>query len=498
MADHSPPTKEVTSASASGVKRSGFRLKADSRRVIARPFIPGPESRVSAIVDRVLALTSDEASHLLQRILDRYSPRHRDITRVFDRHYTVVESQLDGRKPDSHDRRLLLGAYFTNEYSLESVALFNPSMVLHPDQEGMTNGKVRFILSLRACGEGHISSIEFRSGVVDSSNGITIDPVPAFAASEHPVGDHLHDKNRFFLKLKEMGAYRPLADHVLGQLSDQFTVDELEHALSTAFRKSRDLAAFHEMAEAMLWLAHSSYHLSFPSESDVSERVIYPVTENESRGIEDARFVRFTGSDGCVLYYATYTAYNGFRVLPQLLVTTDFKDFKIQPLNGHCAQNKGMALFPRKIDDRYVMISRLDGENLYVLRSDNILFWNEAQKIREPTLPWEFVQIGNCGSPIETEDGWLLMTHGVGPMREYWIGAILLDRDDPSRVIGFTKEPILTPTEEERDGYVPNVVYSCGGMIHNCDLIIPYAFSDTATSFARIAVPDLMAMMVRP
>ena len=247
----------------------------------------------------------------------------------------------------------------------------------------------------------------------------------------------------------------------------------------------------------MLWLAHSSYRLEFPDDSALSERVIFPVNENESRGIEDARFVRFIHDDGRIVYYATCTAYNGFQSLPQFVETTDFQRFRVNTLNGRCAQNKGMALFPRKIADRYVMISRLDGENLYVLRSDDIHFWNEAEKIQGPTHPWEFIQIGNCGSPIETDEGWLLLTHGVGPMREYWIGALLLDRDDPSRVIGHLKDPILMPTDEERDGYVPNVVYSCGGMVHNDQLIIPYGISDTATGIALVSMADLLSHLVR-
>lgn len=478
------------------VLRTGIRLEPEARRVIARPFIPGGENRVVLIADRVATLSDGEVAVQLDRILQNYGSRHKDIVLILERHYANIANQLNGRDGVSRERRLLLGAYFTNEYSLESVALFNPSIVLHPDQTEMKESQSRFIMSLRACGEGHISSIEFRTGVIDSANGITIDTPTPFAASEDAVSDHLHDKNRFFLKLKEMGAYRPMADPVLEQLTDQFTMDELEQALSSAFRLSRDLTAFHELAEAMRWLAHSSYYLSFPDDSDVSERVIYPVTENESRGIEDARFVRFECADGQVLYYATFTAYNGFTVLPQLLVTTDFKDFKIQPLNGQCAQNKGMALFPRRVDDRYVMISRLDGENLYLLRSDSVLFWNEGQVIQEPKLPWEFVQIGNCGSPLETEAGWLVLTHGVGPMREYWMGAILLDLNDPSKVIGHLKEPLLTPTDDERNGYVPNVIYSCGGMIHNAELILPYGFSDSTTSFARIPLADLLNRLV--
>lgn len=477
-------------------QRRAVRLEADPKRVIARLFIPGDESRVAAILDRVLALSDADVSSTLTRVLERYSSRHKDIVQVLERHYKAVAPVLNGRVKVTRERRWLIGAYFTSEYSLESVALFNPTMVLHPDQSGMSKGKARFIMSLRACGEGHISSIEFRSGIIDSRNGITFDPVPPFAAAERPVDDHLHDKNRFYLKLNEMGAYSPVVDRILQQLSDEFTISDLERAIETVRLRHRSADDLQELTQTMLWLAHSSYRVVFPDDSVISERVIFPVTESESRGIEDARFVRFTYDDGRIVYYATYAAYNGFRSLPQFIETTDFVHFRVNTLNGQCAQNKGMALFPRKIQDRYVMISRMDGENIYLLRSDDIHFWNEAEKIRSPTHPWEFVQIGNCGSPLETDEGWLLLTHGVGPMREYWMGAMLLDLQNPSRVIGHLKDPILIPTEEERDGYVPNVVYSCGSMIHQDELIIPYGISDTSTSIATVSVPKLLSHLV--
>ncbi len=477
--------------------RQTVRLTADPTRVIARLFIPGAESRVSAVLDRVLALSDAEVSSALARVLDRYSSRHKDIGQVLEQHYDAVAVHLNGRTPESKERRWLIGAYFTSEYSLESVALFNPSVVVHPNQDGVVNGTVRFIMSLRACGEGHISSIEFRSGVIHSSHEIEFDPVPGFAATEQPVEDHLHDRNRFFLKLNEIGAYQPLIDRILQRLPDEFTIHDLERAIGAVRRSHRFFDPGGELADTMLWLARSSYRLEFPADSAISERVIFPVSESESRGIEDARFVRFTQDDGHIVYYATYAAYNGFRSLPQYIETTDFLHFRINTLNGRCAQNKGMALFPRKIQDRYVVICRMDGENLYVLRSDDIHFWNEAQRLQGPVHPWEFIQLGNCGSPLETEKGWLLLTHGVGPMREYWMGALLLDVEDPSQVIGHLKHPILMPTEEERDGYVPNVVYSCGSMIHNDTLIIPYGICDTSTSFATVPLDELLSSLVR-
>ncbi len=479
------------------VTRTAIRLAADSKRVIARRFVPGDTSRVDAIVGRVLAVPEDEVSALLAEVLERYSSRHKNIGEVFDRNYATVVGQRDGRGDLSPDRARLIGSFFTHEYSLESVALFNPSMVLHPNQDDLEDGAARFIMSLRACGEGHISSIEFRGGTIDASGSISMEPITAYAASEEPVDDHLHDKNRLFLKLNEMGAFAPLVNHVFQQLDQEFTLRDLQGAIDVGRRSCSDVRTFNELTETILWLARSSYRLEFPDDSEICERVIFPVTANESRGIEDARFVRFTDEDGSSVYYATYTAYNGLQILPQLIHTTDFLHFRINTVNGRCAQNKGMALFPRKIADRYVMISRLDGENLYILRSDDLYFWNEGDQIHGPTYPWEFVQIGNCGSPLETDKGWLVITHGVGPMRAYWIGALLLDLDDPSRVIGHLDKPLLVPTEEERDGYVPNVVYSCGSMIHHDKLILPYGISDTSTSVAVLSVHELLSHLTK-
>jgi len=477
--------------------RRTVRLTADPTRVISRLFIPGAESRIRAVLDRILTLSDAEVSSALTSVLGRYSSRHKDLGKILERHYQAVSAHLNGRAPESKERRWLIGAYFTSEYSLESVALFNPSLVVHPNQDGVDSGAVRFIMSLRACGEGHISSIEFRSGVIHPSHEIEFDPTPGFAVTEQPVEDHLHDRNRFFLKLNEIGPYHPLADRILQQLPDEFTIRDLERAIGAVRRRHRFFDPGGELADTMLWLARSSYRLEFPADSTISERVIFPVSESESRGIEDARFVRFTHDDGRVVYYATYAAYNGLRSLPQYIETTDFLHFRINTLNGRCAQNKGMALFPRKIQDRYVVICRVDGENLYVLRSDDIHFWNEAQKLQGPVHPWQFIQLGNCGSPIETEKGWLLLTHGVGPMREYRMGAVLLDLEDPSRVVGHLKDPILVPAREERDGYVPNVVYSCGSMIHNDKLIIPFGICDTSTSFATVSLDELLSHLER-
>jgi len=423
-----------------------------------------------------------------------YRQRHKDIRGIFRQNYATAIGLARESLETSDERRLLLGAYFTSEYALESVALFNPSMVPHPDQNGVARGSVRFIMSLRACGEGHISSIEFRTGTVDAGHSVSIEPPTRFALTARPVDDAVYDKESYLRKLVEMRAHSALAEPVLALLDNYFTMSDLRYAIEKC-RTSGSVTYFEELADNMLWLAHSNYELEFSPDAALSERVIFPVSESESRGIEDARFVRFVHPDGRVAYFATYTAYNGFRALPQLIETTDFRHFKMNTLNGRCVQNKGMALFPRKVGEQFVMASRLDGENIYLLKSDNIHFWNESTLVHAPKFPWEIVQVGNCGSPIETEEGWILLTHGVGPMRQYWIGALLLDLEDPSRVIGELSEPMLVPNADERDGYVPNVVYSCGAMRHDDQLIVPYAISDSHTSIARVSIPELLARL---
>jgi predicted GH43/DUF377 family glycosyl hydrolase len=472
------------------------RLVADPRRVLARPFLPGESRRVHAILERVLALSDAQVATMVPAILVDYGSRHKDIRGALLKNAGSALASIDRRVDLSELRLLLVGAYFTNEYSLESAALFNPSMVAHPDQSNVPRGSTRFVISLRACGEGHISSIEFRSGVVGAGCDVVLDPATRFALTATERADTRYHKGTFILKLVEMAVDQPCAEAVLAPLASEFTMSELKNAIER-YPPRDDHAPLKETTDEMLWLARSNYELDFPPDSELSERVVYPVTENESRGIEDARFVRFRYPDGEVVYYATYTAYNGFHVLPQLIRTKDFLHFKVSTLNGSCVQNKGMALFPRKIGDDYVMASRLDGENIYLLRSDNIHFWNESKLVREPKFPWELVQVGNCGSPIETEKGWVLLTHGVGPMRQYWIGALLLDLEDPSRVLGEIAEPILMPDPADRDGYVPNVVYSCGAMRHDDHLIIPYAIADSHIRIATVSVPELLAQLSR-
>jgi predicted GH43/DUF377 family glycosyl hydrolase len=471
------------------------RLAADPHRVLARPFIPGGSARIRAVVDRVLALSDAQVATLLSTVVADYQPRHKDIRRTFQKNCATALAWLESPVELFDDRRLLAGAYFTSEYSLEAAALFNPSIVLHPDQTGVAEGACRFIMSLRACGEGHISSIEFRTGAIDAGLDVLFDPLTRFVLTGTPRADTRYHKRTYTMKLAEMSPDQQWVEPILGQLEAEFAITDLQGAIETLRPQDVGQVPFKETTDDMLWLARSNYELDFPADSELSERVVFPVSETESRGIEDARFVRFTHPDGHVTYYATYTAYNGFHVLPQLIQTTDFRHFKMSTLNGRCVQNKGMALFPRKIGDDFVMLSRLDGENIYLLRSDNIDFWNESKLVSGPKYPWELVQIGNCGSPIETDKGWVLLTHGVGPMRQYRIGAMLLDLEDPSRVLGDLSEPLLGPSPAERDGYVPNVVYSCGAMRHHDHLIIPYAVADTRIRIATVSIPELLARL---
>jgi predicted GH43/DUF377 family glycosyl hydrolase len=344
-----------------------------------------------------------------------------------------MEQALAAHGTFSKVQRQLIGAYFLNEYSFEASALFNPSIVPHPDQSDAPKGGLRFILSLRAVGEGHVSSLTFRAGTIAADGSLSVDPTARLASSPR-------------ISLRVSG---PDGDHI---------------------------------------------ELTFNPGEELSERVIFPVTESQSNGIEDARFVDFRDGDQ-KLYYATYTAYSGRAIRSELIETTDFLSFRMSPLKGAASRNKGMALFPRRIDGKYAMIARQDNENLYLIYSDDLYTWDGGQAILKPEFPWEFVQIGNCGSPIELDEGWLLLTHGVGPVRKYSIGAALLDKNDPSKVLARSREPLLRPRPSEREGYVPNVVYTCGAMRHNDQIILPYAVSDTFSNFATINISTLLNAM---
>jgi predicted GH43/DUF377 family glycosyl hydrolase len=424
------------------LNRQSLQLRPNPARVVLRPFKPATEPRelnltdrrrANHIVDRVLALDPESAGRQLAEVLENFRDRHRDLLATFDARARDMEDVFAAHVSFSRTQRQLVGAYFLHEYSFEAAALFNPSIVAHPDQTGAPDGALRFILSVRAVGEGHISSVTFRSGLIAADGNVTMDPTARLASIPS-------------LLQNEPNAPADCVD------------------------------------------------VTFKSEQDLSERVIFPITESQSNGIEDARFVEFN-EGGRKTYYATYTAYSGKAIRSELMESRDFTTFRMTPLKGTAARNKGMALFPRKIKGKYTMIGRQDNESLYLISSDDLYSWNEGVALLKPQYPWEFVQIGNCGSPIELDQGWLLLTHGVGPIRRYSIGAALLDKNDPSKVLGRCSEPLLRPELSERDGYVPNVVYSCGALRHNNRIILPYAVSDTYCNFATIEIPALINAM---
>jgi predicted GH43/DUF377 family glycosyl hydrolase len=479
------------------VKRSNIRFLPDPSRVIVR-FLYLDAARSANVIHAVLALSEHEVTYVFGQVLRNFSLRHRNISKIFERHYNKISSQFPhlGIDPESLNftRKLLIGSYFTLEYAIESAAFFNPSIFEHPDQTGLRKDEKRVIISFRATGEGHISSIVFRTGILDKNSSLTLEPAGKMMEEAEHIRRHLYDKESFKSKLDEMLDFHTIIPHdlIMDKLPDKFTYGELRDTISVA-RTTLHLAADKDLLfNQIIWLASSHYELEFSYDTHISERVIFPVSATEANGIEDARFVKFKEDDGTDIFYATYTAYSGMTILPKMLSTKDFYHFKIWPLHGEIAQNKGMALFPRKINGKYAMLCRLDGFNNYLAFSDTITIWREAKLIQQPRYPWEFVQIGNCGSPIETEEGWLVITHGVGPMREYVLGASLFDLQNPEKEIGRLDKPLLAPNTNEREGYVPNVVYSCGSMIHNNDLILPYAMSDYGSTYATLDIRELL------
>ncbi len=478
-------------------RRKSIVMEAKISRVITRPYLPAGEERIREVIKRVLSLDENKAHTMLETLLQDFSHRHRGFRETLERNFERVVGYIPGFDNLSRQRRLLIGAYFTAEYSVEAAALFNPSIVRVPNQEADPEGSCRFVMSFRATGEGHISSIEFRSGVIDTNNEIYFDPLSDYVETPEIHPNLSYDRHQFRLKLQEMGASNLVTQWLLSELADRFSFHDLQGKIAELW--SDDHFTPQEKADGIgmaIWLAQSNYQIFFQKDHPISERVIFPASESERKGIEDARFVRFVDDDGMVSYYATYTAYNGETILPHLIETGDFLSFKITTLNGTQAQDKGMALFPRKIRGKYTMLSRQGGENNMIMFSDNLYFWEKAQILQKPMFPYEFIQMGNCGSPIETPEGWLVVTHGVGPMRTYSLGIELLDLDDPARIIGRLEEPILVPNTREREGYVPNVVYSCGALIHQDELVIPYASGDQRCSIATLPVPQLMARLI--
>jgi len=477
-------------------KRIGPTLAPDRSRVLMRPFYPSSDDIARRVVARVLALPDGEVAGLLSQVLGEFADRHEHVERLFNDRFVQVRRYLGESWEPSPERQALIGSYFTHEYSPESAALFNPSIVPHPDQTGLAPGALRFILSLRATGEGHISSINFRTGTVSAQHRITLTPPVPFVTEPERVPNAVYEKALFCRKLQEAGVQNDFCQRVLGQLSETFVLEDLYRVLTAERRQTAPADVTADRAvRGILLLAESNYEVNFAPDSRITQRVLFPSTASQRNGIEDARFVRFQNDDGNFTYYATYTAYDGKITLPQLLETPDFLHFKFNTLNGPAVQNKGIALFPRKINGLYATLSRQDDENIFLMYSEHLHFWYEAKALLKPEQPWEFMKIGNCGSPIETEAGWLVLSHGVGPLRKYCLGAFLLDLADPTRVIGRLREPLLAPNEAEREGYVPNVVYTCGALLHGRELVIPYAMSDYATSFATVSLDELLTAM---
>jgi predicted GH43/DUF377 family glycosyl hydrolase len=485
------------------VRHHDLRIVGDPARVVAKPFLPGEQifgggpSRIEVVARRILAMPEHQVAETLEAVTANFALRHRNLKAVLDKSHALVAHRLDLPADLSDQRRSLIGAYFTHEYSIEAAALSNPSLVAGPDQSGLDPGETRFIMSLRAIGEGHISSIQFRSGVIGADRAISLEPPSRFAMTGNRTPRML-DRGFLAAKLDDMGALNAGARQALDRLGLEFTMADLETMISGLDYDHPDHDISIDTTRTLHWLASSNYGVSFPASTELSERVIFPAGPTESHGMEDLRLVRFVDDDGQVTYYGTYTAFDGHQILPQLLATTDFVSFEVSTLYGESAQNKGIALFPRKLDGHFVALGRNDNMNNYVMTSTDVHVWRRTNKIQEPKQPWELIQLGNCGSPLETEAGWLVITHGVGPFRRYTLGALLLDLDDPHRVIGHLSEPLLAPIMEERDGYVPNVVYSCGSMIHNGQLVLPYGFADVGTSLATVDLDALVNRLLDP
>jgi predicted GH43/DUF377 family glycosyl hydrolase len=477
------------------VIRKNLKFAPDSSRVVARYFMNG-ESRSQKMVARIMTLDENEVSLNLEHTLREFAGRHRNISRVFSRHCLNIQELIEKMEIDfsalSEDRKMLIGSFFTMEYAIESAAFFNPSIVEDFDQTYLENGEKRIIISFRATGEGHISSIVFRRGILDKNNDLQVMKVGDHIDKAEITHKKLYNKKRFVKKLKEMNIPEKYSTSLMHGLPEKFEYYVLKDAVNIILSDTTISSERRNALEEVTWLADSFYDVQFKQDSDLTERVIFPVSESESRGIEDARFVRFMDDDKSEVIYATYTAYNGHTILPKLLSTKNFYTFRVMPLHGNGALNKNLALFPKKVKGKYAMLARVDGMNNYLMYSERPTVWNNPVIIQEPRFPWEFTHIGNCGSPIWTEEGWLIITHGVGAMRRYCIGASLFDLDDPSKEIGRLREPLLAPREDEREGYVPNVVYSCSAIVHNKSLILPYAVSDYSSTYGVVEMVELI------
>ena len=481
------------------VDRTDIVMRGDPHRVLCRLFIPGEEelirgtSRARELVARCMALTEEQVHETLERTLLDFSSRHRNLERHLQEHYAAVETLVEGTGTTSPARRTLIGAYLTQEYAFESTAYFNPSLTIHPDQSGSQSGELRVIMSVRAVGEGHISSLVFRTGTLRPDGDILIDPPSRFASTRATRFTALRSRV-LHQAATDAGIDSADLQFVLGMLPDTFTPEDLISRLN-ALPHPTPVEDHTLLTELLHSLSTSSYEVDFDPSTDLSERVLWPTSTDERRGIEDARFTRFTDERGSVLYRASYTGFDGTRVVSRILETEDFRIFTSMPLSGIAVRNKGVAFFPRLIEGTHMALSRWDRETNSIAYSSDGYHWDDYVTFHVATEPWELIHVGNCGPPMETDDGWLVLTHGAGPMRRYVIGAILLDLQDPTKVIATYPGPLISPQEDERNGYVPNVVYSCGGLIYRGTLVLPYGVSDCATRIARINVDALLGHM---
>ncbi len=474
------------------VRRLPIRLEPDPRRTITRFFWPGKE-RGQKIIQRVKNLDASRVSEMANQILQQFTPGNPGLAEILIEHYEKAVQQAEVSFNNDFEVKLLTGAHFSMEYAFESAAMFNPSMVPAIKQPELKEGRLRFIMSLRVVGEGHVSSITFRRGTVDREGDIQLNPCSLEVRQLKRKENRTFKKSDFIAKLGDIDIWNAQAKSTMDTLQERFSTFQLQHTVERAKHAADSLTPDIRTLDLMLWVAHSEYEIERQDPDNIENMVLFPLSETESQGMEDMRLVKFRNEDGSICYYGTYTAFNGTSILPQILELAPEKSAIVRTLHGKYARNKGMALFPQKIDGQYAAIGRTDGENMFLLKSDEIDFWDQATQIIQPKYDWEFVQIGNCGSPLLTDAGWLLLTHGVGAMRKYCIGAVLLDKEDPSKVLGQLREPLLSPVEEERSGYVPNVVYSCGAMIHLNNLIIPYGISDAATGIAAVNLDQLLA-----
>ena len=480
------------------VTRKNITFLPDSKRVITRYFMNG-DHRTQTMIHHIMKLDEKQVRNTLENTLREFARRHRNISTTFLSHCEKIRGIIEGMEINydtlSQERKMLIGSYCTMEYSIESAAFFNPSIIEDFDQSDLEEGEKRVIISFRATGEGHISSIVFRRGILDKDNNLRVMKIGNNIDKAEIEHKSLYNKRRFLMKLHEMRIPDKYVTDITNELADEFEYGFLKNLLVNALKDPSIRQERRSALEEIIWLSNSYYDLIFKHDSDITERVIFPISDSESRGIEDARFVRFIDDDNSEKVMATYTAYNGHVILPKLIATDDFYTFRVMPLYGNGAQNKNLALFPRKIKGKYAMLSRIDGVNNYLMYSNRATQWNNPIIIQEPKFTWEFTQIGNCGSPLWTTEGWLIITHGVGAMRRYCIGASLFDLDDPSKEIGRLKEPLLSPQEDEREGYVPNVVYSCGSIIHNNSLILPYAVSDYSSTYVVVDLVELLTAL---